>query len=70
MTVEEIKARAIKAMQADLTDAYDALDYGDTELYKKYRNRYYAKAEMYEAMFEGEYVYHKDNEVCVETEVE
>lgn len=66
--MEEIKARAIRNLQEDLDTAYDALDTGNEELYKKYRKRYYAKVELYEAMFEGELVYNLDGKVVIEIE--
>ena len=69
MTIEELKARAIQSMQEDLDTASDAMDYGDDELARKYRRRYFAKVDMYEAMFVGEYVYYLHDKVVVEGEV-
>lgn len=69
--IDVLKKRAIRSMQEDLDDANTALEYDDTDLYKKYRKRFMAKAEMYEAMFEGELVYHTgDGKVYVELDGE
>ena len=69
--IETLKARAIKSIQEDLDTANEALNYDDKELYRKYRKRYFAKVDMYEAMFEGEFVYSTgDGKVYVEFEEE
>ena len=67
-TMDELRERAIRNMQKDLDTAYKARDYGDEELYRLYRKRYYTKVELYEAMFEGELVYNIDGKVTVEEE--
>ena len=68
--MEELKAKAIANIQETLNFAYMAKDEGDEREYKRMRGKAFAKMDLYEAMFEGEFVYYDNDTRKVYVEVE